>query len=102
MRVFQETNITKRIYTPESSEYMVVTTEAPIAHSGGVAVFYRAADHLSVEALHTYGVNVVCFLLALINRQWFIVGGYLAPDYYLTIEDVIATIASGPGGARCW
>ena len=49
----------------ESSVNKVVASESPSAHSGGVAVFYRAAEHLSVEALQIYGVNVVRFQLAL-------------------------------------
>ena len=40
---------------------------APIPHSGGVAVFYRATDHFSVGALYIYGANAVSFQLALIN-----------------------------------
>ena len=51
--VFQETNLTKRIYMRESSGYKVVATEATSAHIGGVSVFYRAAEHFFVESLHT-------------------------------------------------
>ena len=43
--VFQETNLTKRIDTHKSSGYQVVATEAPSAHSGGVAMLYRAVYH---------------------------------------------------------
>ena len=38
--VFQGTKVTERIYTRDSSGYRVVLSEAPIAHSGGVAVLY--------------------------------------------------------------
>ena len=51
--VFQETNLTKRIYMRESSGYKVVATEAPSGHSGGIFVFYRASENFSVEALQT-------------------------------------------------
>ena len=48
--ILQETKLTKRIYACESSGYKLVATEAPIAHSGGVALFCRTAEHFSVEA----------------------------------------------------
>ena len=59
--LLQETNITKRIYTCESSGYKVVATEAPSVHSGGVSVFYRTVDHLSIKGIHTYRANIVSF-----------------------------------------
>ena len=58
----------------ESSVNKVVASESPSAHSGGVAVFYRAEEQLSVEALQTYGANVSRFQLASGDRRWFIVG----------------------------
>ena len=72
--VFQENKLKKRIYTHDSSGYRVVAIEAPSVHSGGVAVFYRAEEQLSVEALQTYGANVSRFQLASGDRHWFIVG----------------------------
>ena len=83
--VFQETKVTKVMYTRESSGYMVVATEATSAHSSAGAVFYIAADHFSMEALQTYGANFFRFHLALGEMQWFIVGCYLAPDNNSTI-----------------
>ena len=44
--IFKETKITKEIYTHECSGYRVVTIEAPGAHIGSVAVFYRGAERL--------------------------------------------------------
>ena len=96
--VFQETNLTKRIDTHKSSGYQVVATEAPSAHSGGVAMLYRAVYHCSVEALQTYRANVISFHLAAGNMQWFIVGCYLAPDEASKIEDVIVAISHRPQG----
>ena len=77
----------------------MVATEAPSAHSGSVAVFYRAAEHFSVETLQTYGANIVSFQLASGDRRWFIVGCYLAPDDASKIEDVLAAISQRPRGA---
>ena len=45
-----------------------MATEAPSAHSDGVAVFYRVVENLSVEELQTYGANVLG------DRRWFFVG----------------------------
>ena len=72
--VFQKTALTKRIYMCESSDYKVVATEAPNTPSGGVSVFYRAEEHCSVEALQTYGANVVSFEMASGDRWWYIAG----------------------------
>ena len=49
-------------------------TKALIAHSGRVDVFYRAAEHFSVGALHIFRANVVSFHLASSDQWWFIVG----------------------------
>ena len=97
--VFQGKKATKGIYTQESIGYRVVTWEAPSAHSGSVAVFYHTEEHLSVEALHLYGVNIINFQLALGDQQWYIMGCYLSPENSLTIEDVVVTISQCPRGA---
>ena len=96
--LFQETKLIKRIYTRESSGYRVVATEAPSVNSGGVAVFYRVAEHFSVEVLQTYGANFFIFQLDSVVRRWFIVGCYLAPDGASKIEDVVADISQWPRG----
>ena len=62
--VFQETKVTKGIYTWKSSGYKVEATEAPSVHSGGVTIFYRVAEHFSMEELQIYRANVVRFQLA--------------------------------------
>ena len=46
--VIHGTKLTKLIYTCASSGYKVVATEAPSAHSGGIAVFYMTEEHFSV------------------------------------------------------
>ena len=84
--VFQETNLPKRIYTRESSGYKVVATEAPSAHTDGVAVFYRAAEQFYVEALQTYRADVASFQLVSDDRWWCIMECYLSPDDASTIE----------------
>ena len=70
----------------------MVATEAPNTHSGGVSVLYRADEHFSVEALQTYGENIVSFQMASGNRWWYIVGCYLAPENTSNIEDIVVAI----------
>ena len=71
---FQETEVTKRIYMQESSGYNVVASDAPRVHISGVAVFYRAVEHFSMELLQVYGENVFSYQLASVGRRWFIMG----------------------------
>ena len=74
----------------------MVATEAPSAHSDVIAMFYRAAEHFSVEALQIYGANIIRFQLVSGDRQWFIVGCYLAPDDDSKIDDFVAAIIHWP------
>ena len=67
--IFQETKLTKRIYARNSSGYKVVATEAPSAQSGGVALLYLTAEHLSIEFFQDHGVSVVRFQLASGKRR---------------------------------
>ena len=59
--VFQETG---DIYTRMSSGYRVIATNAPSKHQGGVALFYCDSDQYQVEALQTFGPNIISFQLA--------------------------------------
>ena len=72
--IFQENKVTAGIYTWGSSGYRVVASEAPSAHSGGVAVFYCLAENFSVEALQLHGAKVARFQLASGGQRWYIVG----------------------------
>ena len=72
--VFQETNVTKDIYTRELSGYRVVVSKATSAHSGGVAMLFCEADHFSVEALRLHGARVFRFQLTSSGKRWYIVG----------------------------
>ena len=94
--VLQETKVAKGVFTRVYSDYNIVVLSAPILHSGGVSVFYRATEHFSMESLQIYDANSVSFHLDLGGQRWFIVGLYLAPDKNLTIEDVIAAIIQRP------
>ena len=49
--------------------------------------------------IQTYGEKVVSFQLTSGDRQWYIVGCYLAPYNASTIEDVVVAIIKWPWGA---
>ena len=77
--IFQDTNITDELYTRGSAGYIVVATDVLSRHRSGVAVFYQPAPHFSVDAVRKFGPNVVSFQMVMGERQWYIVGCYLAP-----------------------
>ena len=76
-----------------------MASKAPSVLIGGVAVFFRAAEHFYVEALHLHGANVVIFQMASGVHRWYIMGCYLDPDYDLNLEGVVAAISQRPRGA---
>ena len=90
--IFQDTKFTDVIYTRGSDGYIVVATDAPRQHRGGVAVFYLPEPHFVVEAVQQFRTNVVVFHLATGERRWYIVVCYLARDDTLTIESVVAAL----------
>ena len=98
--ILQETKLTEGIYTRGSAGYSVIATDAPSRHRGGVAIFYRPAPHLAVEAARKFGPNVISFQLSTGARRWYIVGCYLAPDDTSTMERVVKALWSRPKGAE--
>ena len=98
--IFQETKVTDGIYTGGLAGYIVVATDVPSQHRGGVEFFYRPAPHFLVEAVQQFGPNVVGFQLETGEPRWYIVGCYLAPDNTLTIESVVAALKERPRGAK--
>ena len=97
--IFQETKLTKCIYTGDLSGFKVVSTEAPSEHSVAVIVFYSTSDHFLVEVFQIHGENVVRFQLASGYMRWFIVVCYMAPDYASTIDDAVTAIGKLNWGA---
>ena len=71
----------------------MVASEAPSAHSSGIAVFYCAAEHFYVEALQLHGANVAIFQIVPGGQRWYIVGCYLVSDNASTIEYVVVAIS---------
>ena len=98
--IFQENNVNDGIYTCGSAGYIVVTTDAPIQHHGGVAVFYWPALHFAVKAVQQFGPNVVGFQMATGEQRWYILGCYLAPKDTSTVESVVDALKERPRGAE--
>ena len=98
--IFQDTKITNVVYTRGSSGYIVVTTDAPIRHHGRIEVYYRPSPRFTVEAFHQIRPNVVGFQLVKEERQWYIVGCYLAPNGTLIIESIVTALTERPRGIK--
>ena len=98
--VFHKTKLTDSIYISRSAGYKVIATLAPSWHRGSVALFYRDSHDFAVEAICQFIVNIIACQLATRERQWYIVGCYLAPGDDITIRDVKAEMAERPRGAE--
>ena len=96
--ILQETKFTEGIYTRKSAGYRVVATDALIRHRGRVALFYRPSPLFKVEAVREYIPNVLSFKVVTVERRWYIIGCYLAPDDAETIERVVAALGDKPRG----
>ena len=96
--IMQETNITNGVYTHASSGYLVVATDAPSRHRGGIAMFYREGAGFAVEELSPYGPNVISFKVVTGQRRRYIIGCYLAPDDARTIERVVTALSDQQRG----
>ena len=72
--ILQGKKVIDRIYTRRSDGYSVITTDAPIRHLVGVAVFHQPEPHYAVEALQQFVPNAVGVQLATGERWWYIVG----------------------------
>ena len=98
--ILQETKLTDGVYTRGSASYNVIATEAPSRHRGGVALFYLSTPHFIVEVVERCGPNVMVFQVAVGERQWHIVGAYVAPENKVTMETVVAAMGRKPPGAE--
>ena len=100
MGIFQETKVTYGIYTCGLDGYSVVATDTPSRHHSGVALFHRLEPHFAVEAVQTFGPNVIYFQMATGERRWYIVGCYLAPRWHLNNRECRCRAQEAPQGRR--
>ena len=100
LSVLQDMKFTEGVYTHGSDGYSVVATDMPRQHRGVVAVFYQASPWFSVKTLQKFVPNSVRFQMLMGERQWCIIGCYLAPNDALTIERVVAAVGQHPCGSE--
>ena len=94
--VLQETKLTYDVYTRGLVVPSIVATDTMMQHCGSVAVIYQASPWLLVEAIQKFIPNVVSFHLVTGERQWYIVGSYLAPDNASMIDSIVAALGDCP------
>jgi hypothetical protein len=72
--VFLESMVTGRIYTLSSSGYSVVVFDAPSAHQGGIALFWRPNKSYEVEDWQIRRPKVLSFTIATGSQQFLLWG----------------------------
>ena len=87
--ILMETKVTDGIYTRKSSGYSVVRfLNAPSAHQGGIALFWRPNKSYLVEDWRIRGPNVLTFMLVTGSCQFFAVGCYIPPNNLSTVTTI--------------
>ena len=59
--VLQEIKLIDRVYTQESSGFMVTVMAASSAYCGGITIFYRKAEKFATKELRLHSPNVISF-----------------------------------------
>ncbi len=80
LEILMETKVTDGIYTQKLSGYSVVASNAPSAHQGGIALFWRPSKSYLVEDWRIWGPNVLTFVLVTGSCHFFAVGCYIPPN----------------------
>jgi hypothetical protein len=96
--VFLETKLTGGIYTQNSSGYSVVTSDAPSAHQGEIALFWRANKTYEVKDWRIRGPNVLSFVIITGSQRFYAVGCYIQPTNLSTLPQVEQALNECPQG----
>ena len=86
--ILLETKVTDGIYTRHSSGYFVAASNAPSAHQGGIALFWRPNKSYEVEDWRIRGPNVLTFVLVTGRTRFFAVGCYIPPNNLSTLTTI--------------
>ena len=86
--ILMETKVTDGIYTQNSIGYSVVASNAPSAHQGGIALFWRPNKSYEVEDWRIRGPNVLTFVLVTGGCRFFAVGCYIPPNDLSTLTTI--------------
>jgi hypothetical protein len=96
--VLLETKLTGGIYTQNSSGYSVVASNAPSAHQGGIALFWRANKTYKVEDWCICRPNVLSFVIVMGSQLFYAVGCYIPPTNLSTLPQVEQALNECPQG----
>jgi hypothetical protein len=86
--ILMETKVTDGIHTRNLSGYSVVALNAPRAHQGGIALFWRPSKSYVVKDWRIRGPNVLTFVLVTGSYQFFAVGCYIPPNDLSTLTTI--------------
>jgi hypothetical protein len=96
--VFLESKVTGRICAQSSSGYSVVASDAPSAHQGGIALFWRPNKSYKVEDWQIRGPNMLSFTIVTGKQHFFVVGCYIPPNDLSTLQHIIQAWNKCPRG----
>jgi hypothetical protein len=96
--ILMETKGTGGIHTRHSSGYSVVASDAPSAHQGGIAFFWRANKTYEVKDWRIRGPNVLSFVIVTGSQRFYIVGCYILPTNLNTLPQVKQALNECPKG----
>ena len=105
LEVFQETKVTEKIYTCASVGYHVLTSDAPIRHCRGLAIFHQDVNHFQVEAFQLKVAQDKRDELS--TEFWrekmvYCRALYSLPTTPQPSTDSSQPLASAPAGILCW
>jgi hypothetical protein len=80
LEILMETKVTDGIRTQNLSGYSVVALNAPSAHQGGIALFWRPNKSYVVKDWRIGGPNMLTLVLVTGSYQFFAVGCYIPPN----------------------
>jgi hypothetical protein len=86
--ILLETKVTDWIYTQKLSGYSVTASNAPSAHQGGIALFWRPNKLYEVKDWQICGLNVLPFMLVTGSQHFFAVGCYISPNNLGTLATI--------------
>jgi hypothetical protein len=84
-----ESKVTGGIYTQSLSGYSVVASDAPSAHQGGIALFWRPNKSYEVEDWQIRRPNVLSFMIVTGSQHFFAMGCYIPPNNLSTLQHIV-------------
>jgi hypothetical protein len=96
--ILLETKLTGGIYTRNLSGYSVVAFNAPSAHQGGIALFWRANKTYKVKDWRICGPNMLSFVIVMGSQRFYAVGCYIPPTNLSTLAQVEQALNEFPQG----